>query len=447
VKWHFAILIVPYSLQASLMDTFFDDWPFISQVALVLFLLALSGFFSMAETSMLSSNRHRLRAMANGGNAGAALAERLLKRIDSLLSVLLISNNLINTILPILVTGIALHIFGDSGLVLSIATLVVALLIIIFSEITPKVIGAAFPEKIASNVGWFILPLTFILKPLLWFINSFVSGLMKISGLQTSTDNRVMSKEELRSLVLESNRFVSTHHRNILLNLFNLENILVDDVMTPRSKIEVLDLSRPIDEVVEQLETCYHNKLPVCDGDSERIVGILSVKKALSLLGNAELHHEDFRCLLNEPYFIPSGTPVLQQMQFFQDNQQRLSLVVNEYGEVLGLVTFEDIVEELIGEFTTSFSNLSNDPHWLADGTYLASGSASLRDLNRLLKLDLPLDGPRTLNGLILEKLEAIPDYDVSIRIAGVVMEIVQFDEHGVKTVKLYQPLTQENQD
>jgi Mg2+/Co2+ transporter CorB len=422
------------------MDTFFHDWPFAAQVALVIFLLALSGFFSMAETSMLSSNRHRLRAMANSGNAGAALAARLLKRIDSLLSVLLISNNLINTVLPILVTGIALHVFGDSGLVLSVATLVVALLIIIFSEITPKVIGAAFPEKIASNVGWLILPLTYFLKPLLWFINNFVSGLMKVSGLQANTENRTMSKEELRSLVLESNRFVSTHHRNILLNLFNLETISVDDVMTPRSKIEILDLSRPINEVVEQLETCYHNKLPVCDGDSERIIGILSVKKTLSLLGNAELKHEDFRSLVSEPYFIPSGTPVLQQMQFFQDNQQRLSLVVNEYGEVLGLVTFEDIVEELIGEFTTSFSNLSNDPRWLADGTYLANGGASLRDLNRLLNLDLPLDGPRTLNGLILEKLEAIPDHDVSMRIAGIVMEIIQFDEHGVKTVKLYQP-------
>lgn len=422
------------------MDNFFDDWPFFSQVALVIFLLALSGFFSMAETSMLSSNRHRLRAMAAGGNTGAALAERLLKRIDSLLSVLLISNNLINTILPILVTGIALHIFGDNGLVLSIATLVVALLIIIFSEITPKVIGAAFPEKIASSVGWFILPLTFFLKPLLWFINSFVSGLMKILGLQSSSDSRTMSKEELRSLVLESNRFVSNHHRNILLNLFNLENITVDDVMTPRSKIEILDLSRPIDEVVQQLETCYHNKLPVCDGGSEKIIGILSVKKALSLLGDTDLRHEDFSSLLNEPYFIPSGTPVLQQMQFFQDNQQRLSLVVDEYGEVLGLVTFEDIVEELIGEFTTSFSNLSTNPHWLSDGTYLASGSASLRDLNRLLNLNLPVDGPRTLNGLILEKLEAIPDHDVSLRIADIVMEIVQFDDQGVKTVKLYRP-------
>lgn len=429
------------------MDNFFDDWPLYSQAALVLFLLGLSGFFSMTETSMLSSNRHRLQAMANSGNTGAALAEKLLKRIDSLLSVLLISNNLINTILPILVTGIALHLFGDSGFVLSIATLVVALLIIIFSEITPKVIGAAFPERIAANVGWLILPLTYLFKPLLWLINNFVSGLMRVSGLQSSSDSRTMSKEELRSLVLESNRFVSNHHRNILLNLFNLENITVDDIMTPRSKIEVLDLSRPIDEVVQQLETCYHNKLPVCDGDSERIVGILSVKKALSLLGDSDLQHEDFRSLVNEPYFIPGGTPVLQQMQFFQDNQQRLSLVVNEYGEVLGLVTFEDIVEELIGEFTTSFSNPSIDPRWLSDGTYLASGSASLRDLNRLLNLDLPLDGPRTLNGLILERLEAIPDHDVSIKTANIVMEIVQFDDQGVKTVKLYRPAPDQIQD
>jgi Mg2+/Co2+ transporter CorB len=427
------------------MDNFFDDWPLYGQAALVLFLLALSGFFSMAETSMISSNRHRLRAMANNGNSGAALAEKLLKRIDSLLSVLLISNNLINTILPILVTGIALHLFGESGLVLSIATLVVAFLIIVFSEITPKVIGAAFPEKIASSVGWLILPLTVLFTPLLWLINNFVSGLMKISGLQSSSDSRTMSKEELRSLVLESNRFVSNHHRNILLNLFNLENITVNDVMTPRSKIEVLDLSRPIDEVVQQLETCYHNKLPVCDGDSERIVGILSVKKALSLLGASDLHHEDFRILLNEPYFIPTGTPVLQQMQFFQDNQQRLSLVVNEYGEVLGLVTFEDIVEELIGEFTTSFSDLSTDPRWLEDGTYLASGGASLRDLNRLLNLNLPLEGPRTLNGLILENLEAIPDHDVSIKIGKIVMEIIQFDDQGIKTVKLYRPNTDQN--
>lgn len=399
----------------------------------------------MAETSMVASNRHRLRAMANSGHAGAVITQKLLKRIDTLLSVLLIANNLINTILPILVTGIALHLFGTNGLVLSIATLTIAFLIIIFSEITPKVIGAAFAEKISANIGWVIYPLTILLQPLLWLVNSFVSGLMGLMGLnQRETALQTMSTEELRSLVLESSHFISNQHRSILLNLFNLETISVDDVMTPRAKMEILDLSRPIDEVIGQLETCYHNKLPVCEGDPEKIIGILSVKKALSLLGSEELSHSDFRELLNEPYFIPEGTPVMQQMQFFQDNRQRLSLVVDEYGSVQGLLTFEDIVEELIGEFTTSFPGMMTQDQWSGDGSYLASGSANLRDLNRLLGLELPVDGPRTLNGLILEELEEIPDHDLSVKVGGVVMEIIQFDDQGIKTVKLHKPSPKE---
>ena len=423
------------------MDSFFDSWPLWAQAALVIFLLALSGFFSMAETSMVASNRHRLRAMANSGHAGAVITQKLLKRVDTLLSVLLILNNLINTILPILVTGIALHLFGTNGLVLSIATLTIAFLIIIFSEITPKVIGAAFAEKISSNIGWFIYPLTIVLKPLLWLVNSFVSGLMGLMGLSRKEGQlQTLNSEELRSLVLESSHFISNQHRNILLNLFNLENIAVDDVMTPRAKMEILDLSRPIDEVVQQLETCYHNKLPVCEGDPEKIIGILSVKKALSLLGNQELTHSDFRDLLSEPYFIPEGTPVMQQMRFFQENRQRLSLVVDEYGSVQGLLTFEDIVEELIGEFTTSFPGIMNQDQWAEDATYLANGSSNLRDLNRLLGINLPIDGPRTLKGLILEELQEIPDHDLSVRVGGIVMEIIQFDDQGIKTVKLHKP-------
>lgn len=400
----------------------------------------------MAETSMVASNRHRLRAMANSGHAGAVITQKLLKRVDTLLSVLLIANNLINTILPILVTGIALHLFGTNGLVLSIATLTIAFLIIIFSEITPKVIGAAFSEKIAANIGWVIYPLTILLKPLLWLVNSFVSGLMGLMGLHQKESNlQSMSTEELRSLVLESSHFISNQHRSILLNLFNLENISVNDVMTPRAKMEILDLSRPIEEVIQQLETCYHNKLPVCEGDPERIIGILSVKKALSLLGNEELNHHDFRALLNEPYFIPEGTPVMQQMRFFQENRQRLSLVVDEYGSVQGLLTFEDIVEELIGEFTTSFPGMIIQDQWSHDGTYMANGSTNLRDLNRLLGLDLPVNGPRTLNGLILEELEEIPDHDLSVKVGGVVMEIIQFDDQGIKTVKLHKPSPEES--
>jgi Mg2+/Co2+ transporter CorB len=269
-------------------------------------------------------------------------------------------------------------------------------------------------------------------------------GLMGLNKKEASL--QTMSAEELRSLVLESSHFISKQHRNILLNLFSLEHILVNDVMTPRAKMEILDLSRPIDEVIGQLETCYHNKLPVCDGDPEKIIGILSVKKALSLLGNEELTHEDFRELLNDPYFVPEGTPVMQQMQFFQESRQRLSLVVDEYGSVQGLLTFEDIVEELIGEFTTSFPGLLSQDQWSKDGTYLANGGANLRELNRLLGLYLPVDGPRTLNGLILEELQEIPDHDLSVKVGGVVMEIIHFDDQGIKTVKLLKPLPDDSE-
>ena len=274
----------------------------------------------------------------------------------------------------------------------------------------------------------------------MWLINVFVSALLKLLRINTKdTKHSQMTRDELRSVLLESH-FIPHKHRNILLNFFNLEEIQVDDVMTPRARVEVLDLSRPIDEVIHQLETCYHNKLPVFDEDSDKIIGILAVRKALSLLGDEELTHENFREILSPPYFIPSGTPVLQQLQYFQENQERIGLVVDEYGVVQGLVTIEDILEELIGEFTTSLPDLATKTKWLADNTYLADGTATLRDLNRLLGLDLPLDGPKTLNGLLLEYLEDIPDNDVSVRLENVVMEITQVDDQIIKTVKIYRP-------
>ena len=348
---------------------------------------------------------------------------------------------MINTFVPILIAGIALHAFGNSGSVLSLTTACVAFLIIIFCEITPKVIGAAFPDRIASNVSWVIRPLVWLMTPLVMFVNIFVSGLLKLMRLDTknSTDSR-LSPEELRSLVLETSHFIPSQHRNILINLFNLENITVNDVMTPRSQMETLDLSRPIEEVLHQMETCYHHHLPTTDQDPDRVIGILSVRKAISLLGDKDIEHEQLKVLLNEPYFIPSGTQVLQQIRFFQEQQQRIGLVVDEYGIVLGLVTIEDIVEELIGEFTTSLPSLANRNKWLSDDTYIATGTANLRDLNRLLGLELPLDGPRTLNGLLIDILEEIPDNDISLKVAGCVMEIIQFDQQSIKTVRIHRP-------
>jgi len=419
-----------------------EDWPWWAQVAAVLILLATSAFFSITETSMMAANRHRLKHKANQGHQGAKLASGLLGRTEELLSVILIGNNVINTFVPVLVAGIALNAFGNSGSVLSLTTALVAFLIIIFCEITPKVIGAAFPDKIASNVSWVIRPLVWIMTPLVMFVNIFVSALLKMMRLNTkdSAENR-LSPDELRSLVLETSHFIPSQHRNILVNLFNLENITVDDVMTPRSKMETLDLSRPIEEVLHQMETCYHHNLPTTDQDPDRVIGILSVRKVVSLIGDKEISHDQFKALLSEPYFIPSGTQVLQQIRFFQELQQRIGLVVDEYGIVLGLVTIEDIVEELIGEFTTSLPSLANKTQWLSDNTYIASGSSNLRDLNRLLGLQLPTDGPRTLNGLLIDILEEIPDNHISLKVAGCVMEVMQFDQQSIKTVRIHKPI------
>jgi len=423
------------------MDTLLEDWPWWAKLAAVLLLLATSAFFSITETSMMAANRHRLKHKANQGHQGAKLANGLLGRTEELLSVILIGNNVINTFVPVLIAGIALHAFGNSGSVLSLTTALVAFLIIIFCEITPKVIGAAFPDQIASAVSWVIRPLVWVMTPLVMFVNIFVSALLKIMRLNTkdSAENR-LSPEELRSLVLETSHFIPSQHRNILVNLFNLEHITVDDVMTPRARMETLDLSRPIDEVLHQMETCYHHNLPTTDQDPDRVIGILSVRKAVSLIGDKNIRHDQFKALLNEPYFIPSGTQVLQQIRFFQERQQKIGLVVDEYGVVIGLVTIEDIVEELIGEFTTSLPSLANKTQWLNDNTYIASGSSNLRDLNRLLGLHLPTDGPRTLNGLLIDILEEIPDNDISLKVADCVMEIIQFDQQSIKTVRIHRP-------
>ncbi len=423
------------------MDSWLNDWPWWAQVALVVLLLAISAFFSITETSMMAANRHRIRHLANRGNRGAQNTQNLLSKTEELLSVILIGNNVVNTVVHVLLTGIALHAFGNNASVLSISTGVAAVLIIIFCEITPKVIGATYPERIAVFASWIIRPLIVILKPAMWLINVFVTGLLKLLRIDTKANqNTQMTPEELRSVVLESTHFIPNKHRSILVNLFNLESIQVDDVMTPRARMEVLDFSKPIEDVIHQLETCYHNKLPVCDEDSDKVIGILAVRKALSLLGDENLQHQHFKDLLSEPYFIPSGTHVLQQLQLFQENEERIGLVVDEYGVVQGLVTIEDILEELIGEFTTSLPDLAIKTKWLEDDTYIADGTASLRDLNRLLNLNLPTDGPKTLNGLLIEILEDIPDKNVSIKVGDVVMEIIQVDEQIIKTVRIYQP-------
>lgn len=328
-----------------------DQIPLWAQISAVFLLLLCSSFFSISETAMMALNRHRLKHLAGQGALGAKTAQGLLGRTDLLLSVILIGNNLFNTIIPVLTTSIALHTFGSNNVALSIATGIVAFLIIVFAEIAPKIVGATFPERIALPASLVIAPLMRVLKPIVWTVNALANGVLWVLRINTKKgrDQR-MSADELRTIVLESSSFMPTKHRSILLNLFDLENITVDDVMVPRRHIESLNFNAPFDDILHQLETCYHNRLVVYEGDIDKVLGVLHVRKTLT-----SLHHQDFdrdmlRSLLAEPYYVPSGTPVFQQLQYFQESRHRTALVVNEYGELEGLVTPEDIIEELIGE-------------------------------------------------------------------------------------------------
>lgn len=391
---------------------------------------------------MMALNRHRLKYLVSKGAFGARTTQSLLARTDQLLGVVLIGNNLLNTIVPVLTTSIALRTFGRDNLVLSIATGIVAFLIIVFAEITPKIVGATYPEKIALPASVIIAPLMRLLKPVIWLVNLFSNAILLVLHINTKggRDQR-LTTEELRAIVLESGSFMPTKHRSILLNLFDLENISVDDVMIPRRRIESLDFDAPFEDILRQLETCYHNKLIAYQGDIDRVLGVLHVRKTLAALHKQELTRETLRELLTDPYFVPSGTPVFQQLQYFQETRQRTALVVNEYGELEGLVTPEDILEELIGEFTTTIPrSASTRTGWTENGECIVAGSMPLRELNRWLHIGLPTDGPKTLNGLILETLEEIPEGDVCLQIGDVQLEVMQSDDQAVRTVKLFKP-------
>ncbi len=400
----------------------------------------------MAETALMAANKYRLRHLAKRGHRGAVTTLWLLERTDKLLSLVLIANTLINAMATALVTAIAILFFGHEESVITIATASVAFLLIVFAEIAPKVIGATYPENISLGTSLVLKPLMSLAKPAIWFVNLFVSALLRPLGIRANARDHQqrLSAEELRTVVLEGGNFMPQKHKSILLNLFDLEKISVEDIMTPRSQIEALNLARPIDEIKAELITCYHRKLPVYEGEINRIVGILPVRKTVGLLSQSdEPTVEDLRELLAKPYFIPQDTDVFTQLQYFQENKERMGIIVDEYGEVQGLVTLEDIIEEMIGDFTTSTPGTARADAmaWNAKGECLLEGSTPLRDINKKLALDLPLDGPKTVNGLLLEQLQDIPEFPIALKVGGVVIEVVQVQNQSIKVVKLMRPV------
>jgi Mg2+/Co2+ transporter CorB len=425
-----------------------DEIPLSWAIAALVVLLIVSGFFSIAETSMMAINRYKLKHLVARGHGGAQRVAALLKRTDRLLGAVLIGNNLVNAAIATVASLIAIRLFGEGnfGWAVTASTLAVSFLIVVFAEVTPKVIGATFPERIALPLSYLLGPVQRLLQPGVWFVNLFVQPLLRLAGIRPGEQGEAqkLSPEEIRTLVLESSTFMPKKHVSILLNLFDLGTVTVQDVMLPRARIESITLDDDIDAIARQLATSYHMRLPVFRDSAGEVLGVLHLRRVLAPLHAGTLDKAGIETLLAEPYFVPAATSVMRQLQYFQENRERVALVVDEYGELMGLVTLEDIIEEIIGKFTTTLPSAAPALAWDERGTATADGAMPVREVNRALGLNLPTDGPKTLNGLILEQLQDIPEADVSMKIAGVPLEIVHTQGRTVKTVRIFRPKEEE---
>jgi len=420
-----------------------DEFSITTLLAALAVLLVLCGFFSIAETAMMAVNRYRLKHRAESGVRGAKLALTLLGMTDRLLGVILLGNTLVAAAAATLTAVITKRLFGEGELALGLGTIAISFALLVFSEITPKVIGAAYADHIAPVVAYVLMPMLRVLTPVVWFVNLFVQGLLRLLRIDATSDSGTqLTQEELRSLVLEGSQYFRGKHKAMLANLMDLEAITVDDVMTPRTRIHSLDLTQKPALLRQQLATSYHSRVPVYEESLDNLIGVLPLKSVVNLqLSSGEITAERLRPLLRPAYFIPAGTPLLTQLTQFQNDRQRLGLVVDEYGELQGLVTIEDIVEEIIGEFTTQAPGGQEIFRREADGSVIASGMALLRTLNRRLGTQFPLDGPKTLNGLILEHLGDIPEAGAAFELEGQLLEILQTQDRAVKVVKLVPPV------
>jgi Mg2+/Co2+ transporter CorB len=421
-----------------------ENLPISWQIGTLVALLACTAFFSISETSLMSLNRYRMRHLAKEGHRGARLASVLLAKTDKLLGVILLGNTLCIVASSALEVRISEQLFSEGKYATMIGSLILTFAILVFSEISPKVIAAAHPEKFAFKCSYVIYPLLWLFNPAVSFVNFFVKGFVSILGLKINFEEstQAVSMEELKSIVTDAGHYIPKKHRAILLNLFDLEKITVDDVMTAHTQVEVIDFDDSIDDIMQKISNSHHTRLPVREGDAEEITGIIHVRKVINQLRayqqDGEISKDDLREIAAEPYFVPAGTPLYTQIQQFQENQERIALVVDEYGEFKGLVTLEDILEEVIGDFTTQSPSRIGSYRQEADGSWLVDGSSSLRDLNKKLSLQLPLDGPRTLNGLIIEHFEDIPEAGTSFKVNNHTIEIVQTQDRIVKSVKIF---------
>jgi len=411
---------------------------------LLALLILLSAFFSSSETGMMSLNRYRLKHLAKTGHRGARKANDLLKRTDQLLGVILLGNNFINVLASSIATIIALRIWGDAGI--AIATFGLTIILLIFGEVTPKTLAALFPERVAYPASFILGPLLWIMYPIVWLVNLITKGLLRLVGISfNDVSDDHLSREELRTVVNEAGALIPKRHRDMLVSILDLEKVTVNDIMVPRNEIVGIDLNQDMSDILRQLRTSQHTRLPLYRGDINEIEGILHLRNISRLLQSDDPKQDTLSQLCREPYFIPENTPLHTQLINFQKAKRRIGIVVDEYGDVLGIATLEDILEEIVGEFTTDYAATSS-PDILPqdDGTFIMDGTTHIRTINKTLGWQLPTDGPKTLNGLITETLESIPDSNVCLRTNGIRIEILQIKDNVVRAAKIYPPRSRE---
>ena len=399
-------------------------------------LILLSAFFSSSETGLMSLNRYKLRHLAQTKHKAARRVEKLLARPDRLLGLILIGNNLVNILASAIATIVCIRLFGDLGV--AIATFGLTLVVLVFGEVTPKTLAAMYPEKIAYPASWVLKGLMVPLYPFIWLINGITTLLLKLMRLNHTKDAHSLNPEELRTIVNEAGSLIPQHHQEMLLSILDLDKMTVENIMVPRSEIAAIDINDDWKTILRQLAHCAHTKILLYRDNIDDVVGFLHARDALRLVARDQFSKSSLLREVDPIYFIPEGTPLNVQLAKFQRNKERIGLIVDEYGDIQGLITLDDILEEIVGDFTTSMTPTPSDEvHPQPDGSFLVEGSASIRELNKEMNWHLPIDGPRTLNGVILEYLEEIPQPNISVRLAGYPIEILEVENNMVKMARI----------
>ena len=403
-------------------------------LSVLLFILILaSAFFSSSETSMMAINRYRLKTLISKNNVQAKRVEKLLNNIDYLIGAILLGNNFVNILAASIATLLSIKLYGEGSVI--IASMILTIVILIFAENTPKTFAAKNPEKIALPASWLLELIIKLFKPVIYLISLISVSILKLFGLKSENKDNLNS-DELRMAVKDSKSMMTSNYQRMLLNIIDLEKVKVEDIMIPHNELVIADIDDE-EELFDQFKRIQHNRLLIFEGSENNIIGTIHMRDLVNSYAKGEVEMSQIKELIREPYFIPEGTPLSQQLEHFKSQKRRLGIVVDEYGEVQGMVVLDDILEEIVGQFTSSQAESIDEITLQEDGSYLVDPRISIRELNTELKIKMPFDNAKTLNGLILEQLQSFPQHNVSLKINPLIIEIIQVSKQGVKLVKI----------